>query len=160
MYLFLTAYLLLAIPSAAAVLRQKQTPVVAIAWLLAIVLLPIGGSLFYLLAGYRKPVRDVPPTDSPAGLAGIEPDAVVRLFDARPLPQPRGTAPRRRRSLRRADLLPCRVPAATSISPTTSSPTTASATPSPTSSSARRVPAWRCGCSTTPSVRGNFPNGS
>ena len=71
MYLFLTAYLLLAIPSAAAVLRQKQTPVVAIAWLLAIVLLPIGGSLFYLLAGYRKPVRDVPPTDSrPA--AGIE----------------------------------------------------------------------------------------
>ena len=40
MYLFLTAYLLLAIPSAAAVLRQKQTPVVAIAWLLAIVLLP------------------------------------------------------------------------------------------------------------------------
>ena len=31
-------------------------------------------------------------------------DAVVRLFDARPLPQPRGTAPRRRRSLRRADL--------------------------------------------------------
>jgi len=38
MYLFLTAYLLLAIPSAAAVLRQKQTPVVAIAWLLAIVL--------------------------------------------------------------------------------------------------------------------------
>ena len=71
MYLFLTAYLLLAIPSAAAVLRQKQTPVVAIAWLLAIVLLPIGGSLFYLLAGYRNPVRDVPPTDSrPA--AGIE----------------------------------------------------------------------------------------
>ena len=71
MYLFLTAYLLLAIPSAAAVLLQKQTPVVAIAWLLAIVLLPIGGSLFYLLAGYRKPVRDVPPTDSrPA--AGIE----------------------------------------------------------------------------------------
>ena len=71
MYLFLTAYLLLAIPSAAAVLRQKQTPVVAIAWLLAIVLLPIGGSLFYLLAGYRKPVRDVPPTVSrPA--AGIE----------------------------------------------------------------------------------------
>ena len=39
MYLFLTAYLLLAIPSAAAALRQKQTPVVAIAWLLAIVLL-------------------------------------------------------------------------------------------------------------------------
>ena len=78
MYLFLTAYLLLAIPSAAAVLRQKQTPVVAIAWLLAIVLLPIGGSLFYLLAGYRKPVRDVPPTDSrPA--AGIE--RLVRRFD-------------------------------------------------------------------------------
>ena len=36
MYLFLTAYLLLAIPSAADVLRQKQTPVVAIAWLLAV----------------------------------------------------------------------------------------------------------------------------
>ena len=64
MYLFLIAYLLLAIPASAAVLRQKQTPVVAIAWLLAIVLLPIGGSVFYLLAGYRKPVRDVPPTVS------------------------------------------------------------------------------------------------
>ena len=79
MYLFLTAYLLLAIPSAAAVLRQKQTPVVAIAWLLAIVLLPIGGSLFYLLAGYRKPVRDVPPTDSrPAASSGCCGTAVRR----------------------------------------------------------------------------------
>lgn len=70
MYLFILAYLLLAIPASAAVLRQKQTPVVALAWLLAILLVPIGGSLFYLLAGYRQPLRDVPTADSmpPAGI--------------------------------------------------------------------------------------------
>lgn len=159
MYLFLTAYLLLAIPSAAAVLRQKQTPVVAIAWLLAIVLLPIGGSLFYLLAGYRKPVRDVPPTDSrPA--AGIERmlwyGCSTRVRYRNRVEQ----LPRRRRSLRRADL---RLAGCPPLHPSLLlhlRRRPASATPSPTSSSARRVPAWRYGCFTTPSVRGNFPNGS
>ena len=70
MYLFLLAYLPPAIAAAADVLRHKRTPVVATAWLLAIVLIPIGGSLFYLLAGYRKPVRGTAPTDSrpPAGI--------------------------------------------------------------------------------------------
>jgi len=71
MYLFILAYLLSAVPASAAVLRQKQTPAVAIAWLLAILLVPFGGSLFYLLAGHRRPVRDVVPSGrTPA--AGIE----------------------------------------------------------------------------------------
>ena len=70
MYPLLILHLLLAAPAAAALMRQERTPVSALAWLLAILLVPAAGSILYLLAGYRRPVHDVPATDTepPVGI--------------------------------------------------------------------------------------------
>lgn len=70
MYLLFALHLLLAFPATAALLRQDRTPAAALAWLLAILLVPVLGSMLYLLAGYRRPLHDVPPTDAepPVGI--------------------------------------------------------------------------------------------
>ena len=48
MYPLLILHLLLAAPAAAALMRQERTPVSALAWLLAILLVPAAGSILYL----------------------------------------------------------------------------------------------------------------
>ncbi len=70
MFILLILHLLMALAAAAALLRQERTPATALAWLLAILLVPFAGSILYLLAGYRRPLHDVPATDAepPVGI--------------------------------------------------------------------------------------------
>lgn len=70
MYLFLILHLLLAAWATTALMRQERTPATALAWLLAILFIPVVGCTLYLLAGYRRPLHDIPATDAepPAGI--------------------------------------------------------------------------------------------
>lgn len=59
MYIVLLIHLLWALAAAPVVTRQKRVPASAAAWLALILLLPVAGTLLYVLAGYR---RNIPAT--------------------------------------------------------------------------------------------------
>lgn len=62
----LLVHLLWTLGAAVVVTRQKRVPASAAAWLLLILLLPVAGTLFYVLAGYRR--RVIPTfTSAPQG---------------------------------------------------------------------------------------------
>lgn len=68
MSLFLAIHAAWCLAALGVVVRQKRMPAAAAAWWLAVVLLPVAGTLLYLLAGwrpYRPEVPEVPPEGLP-----------------------------------------------------------------------------------------------
>ena len=62
MYIVLLLHLAWALMAVPVVTRQKRVPASAAAWLALILLLPVAGTLLYILAGYRRngPAADCP----------------------------------------------------------------------------------------------------
>ena len=63
MYIVLLLHLAWALMAVPVVTRQQRVPASAAAWLALILLLPVAGTLLYILAGYR---RNGPAADCPA----------------------------------------------------------------------------------------------
>ena len=56
MYIALTLHLLWTLGAAAVITRRQRIPASAAAWLALVFLLPVAGTLLYVLAGYRRAV--------------------------------------------------------------------------------------------------------
>ena len=57
MYIALTLHLLWTLGAAAVITRRQRIPASAAAWLALVFLLPVAGTLLYVLAGYRRAGR-------------------------------------------------------------------------------------------------------
>ena len=63
MYIALTLHLLWTLGAAAVITRRQRIPASAAAWLALVFLLPVAGTLLYVLAGYRRAVPAAEPCD-------------------------------------------------------------------------------------------------
>ena len=127
MYIALTLHLLWTLGAAAVITRRQRIPASAAAWLALVFLLPVAGTLLYVLAGYRRAVPAAEPCDCRGD--AVE-QIVARGCGTRP-------APRNSVSLlhngSNAFTPPCNTPSARSTWSITSFATTASGAPSPKS---------------------------
>ena len=72
MYIVLLLHLAWALMAVPVVTRQQRVPASAATWLALILLLPVAGTLLYILAGYR---RNGPAADCPASNRSSPTDA-------------------------------------------------------------------------------------
>ena len=63
MHIALTLHLLWTLGAAAVITRRQRIPASAAAWLALVFLLPVAGTLLYVLAGYRRAVPAAEPYD-------------------------------------------------------------------------------------------------
>ena len=63
MYTLLTIHLLWTLGAGLVITRRQRIPASAAVWLALVFLLPVAGTLLYILAGYRRPI---PPSEGSA----------------------------------------------------------------------------------------------
>ena len=84
MHIALTLHLLWTLGAAAVITRRQRIPASAAAWLALVFLLPVAGTLLYVLAGYRRAV----PTAEPCDCRGDAVEQIVaRGCGTRPAPR-------------------------------------------------------------------------
>ena len=84
MYIALTLHLLWTLGAAAVITRRQRIPASAAAWLALVFLLPVAGTLLYVLAGYR---RAVPAAESCDCRGDAVEQIVARGCGTRPAPR-------------------------------------------------------------------------
>ena len=103
MYIVLLLHLAWALMAVPVVTRQQRVPASAATWLALILLLPVAGTLLYILAGYR---RNGPAADCPACRGDRLEQIIAHGCGTRPTRyNPRRAAPQRQQRLHGTDRL-------------------------------------------------------